>query len=336
MLGGTIMCTSLIYQNKEKDNFLARTMDFAFNLDAEPIFLPKGYALRSEIDSTILYKTKYAFLGGGSKLDEYLFADGVNEKGISICALYFSDYAKYCNSTKESAINLAPHEIVTWVLGNIGSISELKEDIKNLNIVSVKNNLLNIVIPLHWIVADKTGESIIVEITEKGVSIYDNKVRVMTNSPDYTWHLANLNHYSFLSNKIKSPNSFYNYKPIVGELGNGAVGLPGDYTSESRFIRTVFNDEFTELGNDTMSSVNGLFHTLFSVTIPKGVKVNTDGTSDYTQYTSIIDITHLDYYMTTYENISPLKVSLNDQLLNQKEPIIFSLKKAKKIEELIY
>lgn len=330
------MCTSLTYQNEEKTKFLARTMDFAFELEAEPIYLPKGYSFKSEADSNTLYKNKYAFLGAGRKLEGYLFADGLNEKGVSICALYFSDYAKYSDSIEEDKINIAPHEFVAWVLGNIGSVSDLRKDINKLNVVSIKNSLLGIIVPLHWIVADKSGESIIIEMTEKGVSIYDNAARVMTNSPDYPWHLANLNHYSFLSNKVKSPSTFFNYKPAVGELGNGAVGLPGDYTSESRFIRTVFNSQFTEVVNDTTSTINSLFHTLFSVNIPKGVKMKIDGTFDYTQYTSIMDITHLDYYMTTYQNISPLKVSLNAELLAAEEPITFSLKDKQLFEELYY
>ena len=329
-----MMCTSLIYQSKDQSNFLSRTMDFAFELDASPVYLPRGYVFKSNVVSNVTYKSKYAFLGAGRKLEDYFFADGLNEKGLSVCALYFSDYAEYNPSQEPGKVNIAPHELVSWLLGNIASIDELKKEASNINVVSAKNNLLDVVVPLHWIVADQTGSSIIIEITKSGMSIYDNKVRVMTNSPDYPWHLANLNHYSFLSNQLKPASHFYKFKPNSGELGNGAFGMPGDYTSESRFIRTVFNAEFTEPGKDKISAINSLFHILSSVSIPKGVKVKEDGTLDYTQYTATMDVTNLDYYMSSYEDTYPLKISLNSNLISQTEPIVFESSKVQQFNLL--
>lgn len=330
------MCTALIYQSQDKTNFLARTMDFAFELEANPVYLPKGYNVKSEVGGDITFENKYALLGAGRKLEEYFFADGLNEKGLSICALYFSDYAEYNPSEEIGKINIAPHEFVTWVLGNIASVEEFKKQAENINVVAVKIDLLGIVVPLHWIISDKTGASVIVEITKNGMAIYDNEARVMTNSPEYPWHLANLNHYSFLTNKVTPASHFYNFKPDAGELGNGSLGLPGDYTSESRFIRTVFHAEFTQPGKDTLSAINSLFHILSSVDIPYGSKVKDDGTFDYTQYTSVMDLTHLDYYMSTYQNTCPSKVSLDSELLTNTEPVVFELSRVQQFNEMTF
>lgn len=328
------MCTSLIYQSKNQSHFLSRTMDFAFELDASPVYLPRGYSFKSNVGADATFKNKYAFLGAGRKLEDYFFADGLNEKGLSVCALYFSDYAEYSPLPEDGKVNVAPHELVSWLLGNIASVDELKKEAARINVVSVKNKLLDVVVPLHWIVADQTGSSVIIEITQSGISLYDNQARVMTNSPDYPWHLANLNHYSFLSNQLKPASHFYHFNPQLGELGNGAMGIPGDYTSESRFIRTAFNAEFTESGEETTSAINSLFHILSSVTIPKGVKVKADGSFDYTQYTSVMDVTHLDYYMASYQDTCPLKISLNANLISQTEPIVFELSKVQQFNLL--
>lgn len=329
------MCTSLIYQAKDQTNFLSRTMDFAFELDASPIFLPRNYNLKSDVETNVTFTSKYAFIGAGRQLEEYLFADGLNEKGLSICSLYFSEYAAYAPSTEAGKINLAPHEFVSWVLGNIASIDELKEAMDTINIVAVKNDLLGIVVPLHWIIADQTGHSIIIEITKAGLGIYDNEARVMTNSPEYPWHLANLNHYSFLHNELKPASTFYKFSPKAGELGNGMIGLPGDYTSESRFIRTAFHAEFTTPGEDSSAAVNSLFHILSSVNIPYGVKLQADQSSDYTQYTAIMDTTHLDYYMAPYQDTYPVKVSLDAKLMSRTEPIVFALSKEQRFDVLV-
>lgn len=328
------MCTSLIYQSKDHSHFLSRTMDFAFELEASPVYLPKGYVFKSNVGSDVTYQNNYGFIGAGRKLDDYFFADGLNEKGLSVCALYFSDYAEYSPSPESGKVNIAPHELVSWLLGNMASVDELKKEASTINVVSVKNKLLDVVVPLHWIIADQTGSSVILEITQSGMSIYDNEARVMTNSPDYPWHLANLNHFSFLSNQLKPASHFYQFKPQLGELGNGSMGIPGDYTSESRFIRTVFNAEFTESGEETSSAINSIFHILSSVDIPKGVKVKADGSFDYTQYTSVMDVTHLDYYMASYQDTCPLKISLTDNLISQKEPIVFESSKVQQFKVL--
>lgn len=329
------MCTSLIYETLDKTQFLARTMDFSFELEANPVYIPKGYVFTSDVGPNVTFEAKYAFIGAGRKLHEYFFADGLNEVGLAICSLYFRDYAVYSEEEVADKVNIAPHELISWVLGNIDSVATMKQRIADINIVAIENSLLQIVVPLHWIISDKTGASIILEITKTGVHIYDNQVRVMANIPEYPWHLANLNHYSFLNNTVKPASHFYKFKPQEGELGNGSMGMPGDYTSESRFIRTVFHAEFTKPVETAEEGVNSLMHILSSVNIPYGVKLKVDNTIDYTQYTSVMDTTHLDYYMATYQDTYPAKVSLNESLLNHNEPIVFEASRKQQFNVLI-
>ncbi|MHC5268409.1 linear amide C-N hydrolase [Enterococcus sp. LJL98] len=164
-------------------------------------------------------------------------------------------------------------------MGNIASIDELEQEIGKVNIVAVKN-VLGIVVLLHWIIADQTGHLIIIEMTKSGLAIYENETRVMTNAPEYPWHLANLNHYSFLNNELKPASTFYKFSSQSGELRNGMIGLPGDDTSESRFIRTAFYTEFTTPREDSNAAINNMFHILSSVNIPRGVKRKDDQSSD--------------------------------------------------------
>lgn len=311
------MCTSLTLTSNNQQHFLARTMDFGFQLDGRPVVIPRNYAWKKQLEES--QETRYGFVGTGRNLDEYFLADGVNEQGLAIAELYFLNEAKYSSDVKEDRVNLAPHEFIMWVLGEIASIAELRERMTEINLVEKEIPLLGFVPPLHFIITDRTGETVVVESDSGELVIKENPVGVMTNSPEFGWHLKNLNNYLSLQ-----PNNFANKK--IGDYevqpfgqGSGTFGLPGGYTSPERFVRTVYLRSLV----DADAPLNALFKVLDNVTIPKGVNIKNDGSVDYTQYRAAFDVTNLTYYFNPYENQEVFELVLDEELLNKKEPIEF-------------
>lgn len=329
------MCTSITFETDDKIKFLARTMDFSFPLHAEPIFIPREHKFDSHVESTS-FDTKYAFIGAGRDMGGYLFADGVNEKGFGIATLYFESNAVYSSRKSAKKLNIAPDEMVSWALGNVSSVNEFEKKLVDINIMNAKNGILKQVLPLHWIVSDYTGNTKVLEITSSGVNLYDNPVGVMTNSPTFPWHLTNLSHYSSLQPSEYKPKKYGTYTPASDGPGNGLMGLPGDYTAASRFVRASVLRQYSSRVEGEYAGLNSVMHILNSVDIPKGVKItNTkDETSDFTQYKSAIDLTNKTYYMLPYSGNIPRKISLTDKLIEKNEPVVFPILPDKKLMEI--
>ncbi|CAJ1229300.1 putative protein YxeI [Levilactobacillus zymae] len=308
----TRMCTSLTYENSRGDHFLARTMDFAFELNGRPMFMPRNRTVKGDAGD---FTTTYGFVGAGRSLGHELFVDGVNEKGLGVAALYFPGNTAYVDQAASDKLGLAPHDFTAWALGNAGSVAELGELVKTIQLVNVPVALLQVVTPLHFIVSDSTGATAVLEATSHDLHLIDNPVGVMTNSPEFGWHLQNLSTYGTLTAEERPLNDYLGYQSKTQGPGTGALGLPGDYTSPSRFVRTVFAKHFSQPTADTPSTLNLLQHLLDSVTIPKGVKLKADGTSDYTQYRGYMGLENHTYYMEPYDNQELQALALTDDLL---------------------
>lgn len=317
------MCTSLTFESTQKNHFLARTMDFGFELDGRPIAMPRNHAWTTHFGQK--QQSPYGFVGTGRKLEEYFFADGVNEKGLSIAELYFLDEAKYVPEPVENKLNLAPHEFILWVLGEIATIDELKQRIDEIVLVNAPVSLLGITVPLHFIITDRTGKSVVVETNSGAIEIKDNPIGVMTNSPEFEWHLKNLNNYIFIKPTNNPATSIDGYELKPFGQGSGTFGLPGGYTSPERFARTVYTRHLTEKGQTTGDAVNAVFHILDNVTIPKGVNIKNDGSVDYTQYRAIMDVDDLVYYLNPYSTQDVFSVTLTEELLTASEPTEFGI-----------
>ncbi|WP_412989418.1 choloylglycine hydrolase family protein [Pediococcus siamensis] len=318
------MCTSVMYQNKMGQWFLARTMDFSFELGGRPVVIPRNFHFKSDAE-TNGFDTKLGFTGAGRDLNGYILVDGVNEAGVGAATLYFDGLAKFADAPVADKLNLAPHEVVNWILGNVDSVADLKQKIASLNIVAVENALFKIVVPLHWIVSDKSGACVVIEQDENGMKVMDDPVKVMTNSPDFQWHLKNLNNYVQLKPTSHSSKKYGDFESDAYGLGSGALGLPGDYTSVSRFVRAAFIRENTEKAASISGSVNALSHILNSVEIPKGVKADNEGGCDYTQYRGYMSLEEGAYYMQPYEDQTITRVALTPELLNAEAPSEFPL-----------
>jgi penicillin V amidase len=312
------MCTSFTYSSQDGGHFLARTMDFTVNLGAKPVFIPRHYHFDLEFDQNG-YETKYSFIGASRFVEKYILSDGFNEQGFGIAVLYFDPKAKYSESTEASKMNFEASELVAWALGNISSVDDFAKKLSSINLVNSQNKFLQINVPLHWIITDKTGKTAVLEITSSGYHLYDNEVGVMTNSPDFNWHLDNLAHYNHLQPTEAKSKTYGKYVAKLDGPGFGAVGLPGDFTSASRFIRATFIKSYMEPAVNITDGIRNISYILNSVNIPKGIKINSNGLSDYTQYTAIMDLTNHKYYFKTYDSLSFQEFTLTEELLEQEE-----------------
>ncbi|WP_044011237.1 choloylglycine hydrolase family protein [Paucilactobacillus wasatchensis] len=318
------MCTSVMYQNANGKWFLARTMDFAFELGGRPVVISRDFHFNSDAAQNG-FDTKLGFTGAGRDLNGYILVDGVNEAGVGAATLYFDGLAKFATAADINKLNLAPHEVVNWILGNVTSVADLKGKINHLNIMAVANELFQMIVPLHWIVSDKTGACVVLEQDETGMHVFDDPVKVMTNSPDFNWHLQNLNNYVQLKPTSHSAKTYGEFHSDAYGLGTGALGLPGDYTSVSRFIRAAFMRENTTKAKTTAGSINAVSHILSSVEIPKGVKSDNEGGFGYTQYRGYMSLDEGAYYMQPYDDQTITRVVMTPELLSASQPTEYPL-----------
>lgn len=297
------MCTAMTIQTLQGDVYFGRTMDFSYPLDPELYIVPRGYKW-SNLLNTHKIRNQYRIMGIGQDISPVIFADGVNEMGFSAAVLYFPGYAKYDPIIPKETprFSLAAVEVVNFLLGLCASVEQAASMLRTVRIVGVEDAVTGSVAPLHWMIADKTGRCMVIEKMEDGLHLIDNPIGVLSNSPDFLWHMTNLRNYMDIT-------PFQQEEQIWGTLrltpfgqGAGTFGLPGDYTPPSRFVRTAYQKSHIPLPSNQEEAICACFHIMESVTIPKGIVMTDRQTADYTQYTSFISLSSQEYFFRTYEN----------------------------------
>ena len=252
-----------------------------------------------------------------------MFADGANEKGLGCAALNFPQYASYEEKIVDGMNNLGPHDIILWSLANFETVAEVKEAMKNVNIVNKPFNENTYLVPLHWIFTDKNGESIVVEKTSEGLKIFDNKLGILSNSPTFDWHMTNLRQYIGLTPKQRNSTTWSD--EVLNPLGQGTglIGIPGDSTPASRFVRTAFLKSHMIPLKDESSAINEFFHILSNVSMVNGSVITPHGLNDITTYKSTINLDTGVYYYNTYSNSRLNSINMHKEDLNSDRLIIF-------------
>ena len=248
----------------------------------------------------------YALLGIGTVIDGVpLYADGVNEKGLCIAGLNFLYNAKY-GKCREGTVNLAPYEIIPYLLRRCATVKDVKKLIKDINITDTPVKPYVPIPYLHFHIAD-SRESLVLEPTSDGIKLYDNSYGILTNNPQFPYHLSRLSKYEKLKNDTL-PATFY--KNELYSLGLGAFGLPGDFSSPSRFARGEFilrNLDVTD-GEEVASA----FRVLEALSVPKGAVLTERGKPHYTLYSCCINAEKVLYHVRRYGSLSVITVSLFD------------------------
>ncbi|XZJ10095.1 choloylglycine hydrolase [Clostridium perfringens] len=313
------MCTGLALETKDGLHLFGRNMDIEYSFNQSIIFIPRNFKCVNKSNKKEL-TTKYAVLGMGTIFDDYpTFADGMNEKGLGCAGLNFPVYVSYSKEDIEGKTNIPVYNFLLWVLANFSSVEEVKEALKNANIVDIpiSENIPNTT--LHWMISDITGKSIVVEQTKEKLNVFDNNIGVLTNSPTFDWHVANLNQYVGLRyNQVPEFKLGDQSLTALGQ-GTGLVGLPGDFTPASRFIRVAFlRDAMIKNDKDSIDLIE-FFHILNNVAMVRGSTRTVEEKSDLTQYTSCMCLEKGIYYYNTYENNQINAIDINKENLDGNE-----------------
>lgn len=305
------MCTAATY--KTKDFYFGRTLDYEFSYGDEIAVMPRKYPL------TFKHMPKngehYAIIGMAHGVDGFpLYYDAMNEKGLCVAGLNFVGNAKY-SKPEDGKDNVAQYEFIPWLLSQCSNVQAARKLLKNVNITDDAFSDKLPVAQLHWLIADK-DECITVESLKDGLKIYDNPVGVLTNNPPFDIQLFNLNNYMGLS-AGKAENRFGAQIPLeTYSRGMGALGLPGDLSSASRFVRVAFTRANSQSGSSESESVNQFFHILGSVSQQRGCCELDDGKYEITIYTSCCNASRGIYYYTTYENSRISAVDMHKENLD--------------------
>lgn len=320
------MCTAITY--KADDFYFGRTLDYEYSFGESIVITPRNFIF--DFRNMGIMQKHYAISGMAVIKNDYpLYFDAVNEKGLCIAALNFVGNAIYRKPTPLKD-NIAHFELIPWILGQCATIKEVYKKLSNINITNAPFSSNLSVSELHWIIADKT-DCITVEAVKDGVKIYQNPVGVLTNNPTFPEQLFNLNNYMHLSPKPPK-NTFckeLELKPY--SRGMGALGLPGDNSSLSRFVRASFTKLNSIKPENETESVSQFFHILGSVNVTKGCSITENDALDSTVYTSCINADKGIYYYNNYQNRQITAVDMHNEKLENNMLISYPLINEQKI-----
>lgn len=320
------MCTGVTYS--AKDHYFGRNFDYEISYNEVVKITPRNYPLEFRKVENI--NSHYAMIGIAAGVAEYpLYYDATNEKGLSMAGLNFSGYADY-KEYKEGKENVSPFEFIPYILSQCATVNEAKKYLDNINLVNISFSKNLPLSSLHWLLAD--GEqSVVIESMKDGIHIYDNPVGVLTNNPSFDYQLFNLNNYRALSSKT-SENLFSEKINLdTYSRGMGGIGLPGDLSSTSRFVRVAFTKLNSVSGNSESESISQFFHILGSVEQQKGLCDVGKGGYEYTIYSSCCNIDKGIYYYRTYENSQITAIDMNKENLDNNIIIEYPLVQEQKI-----
>ncbi len=321
------MCTAVTY--KTKDHYFGRNLDLEYSYNETVTITPRNYVF--EFRKMGKMESHFAMIGMAYVVDGYpLYYDATNEKGLSVAGLNFprnADYKPYCNAQD----NITPFELIPWILGQCATIREAEKLLARINILNENFSDDLPLSPLHWIISDKE-RSITLESTRLGIKIYDNPIGVLTNNPTFDYHIFNLNNYMALTNTAPQNRFAAELDLKTYSRGMGAIGLPGDASSMSRFVRASFVKMNSVSGNSERTSVSQFFHILKSVEMPRGCVKAEKQHYAITIYSSCCNTDRGIYYYTTYDNSSIHAVDMHKENLQGSALIQYPLKKETTIE----
>ena len=313
------MCTAISYLANE--HYFGRNLDVEFSLDENVVISPRRFPFFFRNGQQT--KEHFAMIGIAHMEDQYpLYYDATNEKGLSIAALSFPEEAAY-HSSKSGMINLAPWELIPFVLGKCETAAQAKNLLCKVNLTAEMFRKDIPLTPLHFLIADEK-EAFVAEPMEKGLYLIENPVGILTNSPPFDFQMQYLHLFMGLSNKPVE-NRFSKEIPFKEiSRGMGALGLPGDLSSPSRFVRAAFTKFHSQTGKSAEYNIRQFFHILGSVEQQKGC-VDLGGQLEFTAYSSCCDTRNGIYYYKTYDNFSIAGIDMRKEDIDTDQLISYPM-----------
>ena len=293
------MCTAISFLTK--DHYFGRNLDLEYSYNETVTITPRNFPLVFRHKETL--KTHYAMIGMAYIQDNYpLYYDATNEKGLSMAGLNFPENADYKPFSHDKD-NITPFEFIPWILAQCQSLEEVKLLLTNINLINEDFNTSLPLTPLHWIISDR-AESITVESMKTGFKIHSNPLGVLTNNPPFDQQMSNWNQY----------NS--KYCPSM---------LPGDLSSESRFIRAACLKHNSICGGSEKESVSQFFHFLSSLEYVRGCQRTNNDSYKITVYSSCCNTDLGIYYYKTYDNSQICGVNMHHEDLEGNQLVSYPL-----------
>ncbi len=305
------MCTAATY--KTKDHYFGRNLDLEYSYNESVTVTPRNFVLNFKKVPAL--EKHYAMIGMAAVMNSYpLYYEATNEKGLSMAGLNFPGNADY-KPEAEGKDNVTPFEFIPWILGQCADVSEARVLLERINLVDICFSPELPLATLHWIISDRE-ESITVESVKDGLKVYDNPVGILTNNPTFDYHMTNLCNYMSLSTEAPVNSFSDKVKLETYSRGMGAMGLPGDLSSASRFVKAAFTKLNSLSGDSESASISQFFHILGSVAQQRGCVHMGEGKYEITIYSSCCNTDKGIYYYTTYENSQITGIDMHHENLD--------------------
>lgn len=315
------MCTFIKFNDNNGKLFYGRNLDVDQDYGEKAIITPRNYTYPMNFMDDL--KTKYAIVGMGIHMNGMpLYFDCANEKGLVIGSLNFPGNAYFTDGPVDGKTNMTPVEFMTWVTGMFDNVKDVKEALKNLNLVNKPVDPKMGVAPLHWTISD-ANETIVVEQTVEGLHVYEDNIHVLTNNPEFPWHIQNLNNYIGLNHNDFLDTKWGDQEIKAFGVGTGSFGLPGDSTPPSRFVRAAYNLANYPTVEGENANVAKSFNIMKSVAMTEGAVVNKHENKELTIYTAVYSQATKTYYYDFYNDYHILSCQLTDENMNKDTLTIF-------------
>lgn len=322
------MCTSLALNTP--DFYFGRNLDLECSFGEQVVITPRRYpiAFRKAAKNS----RHYAFIGMAAIVDGYpLYADAMNEMGLAAAGLNFPGNAWYSPNEEYDKLNISPFELIPWLLSRCKDLCQARSLLAKTHLTAIPFRKGYPLSPLHWHIADETG-SIVLEATRQGMRIYDNPAGVLTNNPPFDFHMTNLNQYMNLTPGLSENHFSPSLSLSAFGRGMGAIGLPGDYSPASRFVRAAFLRGNSVCENTVQSAVTQFFHLLDNVSMPSGSVRLEENRLEITRYSCCMQKNGLIFYYKTYDNNQITAVDMLREDLNAEQLIAYPLCRKQQIQ----
>ena len=320
------MCTAITYTSEE--HYFGRNLDLDHSYQETVTITPRRYPLSFRRVPAL--RAHHAMIGMAFVTDGYpLYYDATNERGLSMAGLNFPASASY-RPEQAGCDNVAPYEFIPWLLGRCADLAQARALLARINLVDIPFSAQLPLAPLHWLIADQSG-AIVVEAMPEGLRVHDDPAGVLTNEPPFDYQMFHLCNHMQLTREAPR-NRFapeLDLKPYC--LGMGAMGLPGDLSSPSRFVRAAFTRLNSVSGPSEEERVSQFFHILGSVAQTRGCARAAGGRYEITVYSSCCNMDRGVYYYTTYENSQISAVDLHREDLEGDALICYPLIREQRI-----
>jgi choloylglycine hydrolase len=299
-------CTGITLRAKNNDTVVARTVDWhGDEMNNMYVIAPRGHTQKSLTPDGKMdgheFTSVYGYVGIAVQTPDFVI-DGTNEAGLSAGLFYFPEYGEYPWYNKNDKENsIADFELVAWMLSRFSTIDQIKEAIKDITVTNIDPSASTV----HWRITDATGKQVILEFIDGEAHFYDSKVGAISNSPGYPWHITNLNNYINLEPGTSNPKKLGDITLRPFGSDSKMLGLPGDFTPPSRFVRAALLSNYSIPQKDGYESAMKAFHILNNLDVPLGVEFDsgraTNNMPSATQWTIATDLDNkIIYYHTMY------------------------------------